>query len=130
MKATSPGSGSKLLLIKLDSSLPADAKRAVEEVKASGIDHIDILIANAGIGPPISSLETVDLGEVTNIFNVNALGPLALCQACHPLLQKPGNAKFVPITSIAGSIGALETNSAHIIPSYGISKAALDWITV
>ncbi|KAI8965387.1 NAD(P)-binding protein [Daldinia sp. FL1419] len=130
LKASPKGGGSKLLLVKIESSAPEDATRAVEEIKAAGIDHIDIVIANAGISPPIVSLETVSLEDVTGAFNINAVGAIALYQACHSLLQKSSDAKFVTISSAAGSISAMEPYKAHVAPAYCISKAALNWITM
>lgn len=102
----------------------------MEEISAEGISYVDILIANAGVSPPVVPLETVDLGEVASAFNVNALGPLALYQACHPLLQKSSNAKFVTVSSAAGSIGAMEIYGAYVAPAYSISKSSLNWITL
>ncbi|KAI1250398.1 hypothetical protein MGN70_007451 [Eutypa lata] len=130
LKASPKGPESKLLLVKVESSSPADAKKAMEEISAEGISYVDILIANAGVSPPVVPLETVDLGEVASAFNVNALGPLALYQACHPLLQKSSNAKFVTVSSAAGSIGAMEIYGAYVAPAYSISKSSLNWITL
>ena len=130
LKALPKGDGSRLLLVKIESSTPTDATNAVKEMEAAGIDHIDILIANAGVSPAIEPIETVDLGVVASTFHVNALGPLALYQACHSLLEKSNNPKFVPISSAAGSIGGMEHGRTFVAPSYCISKAALNWITL
>ncbi|KAI0176929.1 hypothetical protein BJ166DRAFT_10807 [Pestalotiopsis sp. NC0098] len=129
LKATPKGEGSRLLLVKIESASPQDASRAVKEMEAEGIDHVDILIPNAGVSPPVEPIETVDLGVLSNAFNVNAMGPLALYQACFPLLKKSSDAKFVPISSAAGTLGAMGKGRTHVAPSYCISKAALNWIT-
>lgn len=130
LKASSRGDGSKLLLVKIESSSRTDASSAVKEMTDAGIDRVDIVIANAGTSPPIVPLETVDLGVVAGAFGVNALGPLALYQACYALLGKSANAKFITISSAAGSIGGMEAGHAHVAPAYCISKAALNWITL
>jgi NAD(P)-dependent dehydrogenase (short-subunit alcohol dehydrogenase family) len=130
LKASPKGDGSQLLIVKIDSTSRTDAGDAVKEMKASGIDHIDVLIANAGVSPPLEPIETVDLGVLANTFNVNALGPLSLYQACHELLRKSNNAKFMPISSAAGTIGGMEKGHTYVAPSYCISKAALNWITL
>lgn len=130
LQSSPKGEGSELLLVKIESSTPTDAVNAVKEMKAAGIDHIDVLIANAAISPPIEPIETVDLGVVAGTFQVNALGPLALYQACYSLLEKSKNAKFMPISSGAGTIGGMEQRRTFIAPSYCISKAALNWITL
>lgn len=132
LKESSPrGANSELYLVKVDSSSPTDAVYAIAEAKASaGIGHIDMVIANAAASPPVSSLDIVALSEINYIFAVNALGPLSICQACFPLLKKSNNPKFIAITSAAGSLGNLHKNGAHVAPSYSISKAALNWITM
>jgi len=130
LKAFPKRDGSQLLLIKIESSTPTDTINAVKEMEAAGIDHIDILIANAGVSPPIEPIETVDLEVVASTFSVNALGPLALYQACHSLLERSNNPRFVPISSAAGSIGGMEHGRTFVAPSYCISKAALNWITL
>ncbi|RYP10072.1 hypothetical protein DL765_008226 [Monosporascus sp. GIB2] len=130
LKASSLGAGSKLLLVKLESSSLTDAKSAMEQITAAGIDHIDIVIANAGLSPPVAPLETVDLEEVASVLKINALGPLALYQASHSLLEKSKNAKFVSISSAAGSIATMESIGSYVAPAYSISKAALNWITL
>ena len=130
LRSLSPGSQSELLIVKINSASETDARSAVEQVKAAGIDHVDILIANAGVSPAVDPLEQVSFAAVESTLRVNALGPLALYQACHPLLSKSKDAKFVTISSAAGSIGAMEGNGAWVAPSYAISKAALNWITL
>ncbi|KAK7946909.1 aflatoxin biosynthesis ketoreductase nor-1 [Apiospora aurea] len=129
LKSTAEDNNSKLLVVNIESASDTDAKDAVE-MKAAGIDHIDILIANAGVSPPIIPLETESLAAIESAFRVNALGPLALYQGCHPLLMKSGNPKLVAIGSAAASIGAMGSNHAWVAPAYCISKSALDWITV
>ncbi|KAI1380463.1 NAD(P)-binding protein [Hypoxylon crocopeplum] len=130
LEASPKGDGSRLLLVKIESSSLTDASSAVKEMEAAGIDHIDILIPNAGTSPPIESMETVDLGVVSSTFHVNALGPLSLYQACYALLRKSNNAKFMPISSAAGTISGMEQGHTFVAPSYCISKAALNWITL
>lgn len=130
LKASPKGDESQLLFVKIECSTPTDARISVEEMEAAGIDHIDTLISNAGVSPPIEPIETVDLGVVASTFHDNALGPLALYQACHSLLKKSKNPKFMPITSAAGTIGGMERGRTFVAPSYCISKAALNWITL
>lgn len=130
LKEAPKGDGSQLLLVKIESSSLTDARNAVAEMEAFGIDHIDILIANAGVSPPLEPIETVDLEVVASTFQVNSLGPLSLYQACYKLLQKSINAKFISISSAAGSLGGMEHGRTYVAPSYCISKAALNWVTL
>ncbi|KAI1868496.1 uncharacterized protein JN550_006412 [Neoarthrinium moseri] len=130
LKAAPRGDGSSLLIVKIESSSSTDASKAVKEMVAAGIDHIDILIPNAGMSPDIEPIETVDISVLSTTFNVNAMGPLSLYQACRALLKKSKNPKFVPMTSATGSISGMEQGRTFIAPSYCISKAALNWITL
>ncbi|KAK7973830.1 hypothetical protein PG989_015678 [Apiospora arundinis] len=128
--SVSAGPETKLMIVKVESASDNDAKNAVEQMQAAGIDHVDILIANAGVSPPVDPLEKVSFTALESTIRVNALGPLSLYQACHPLLSKSKDAKFVTISSAAGSLSAMEGNGAWVAPSYSISKAALNWITL
>ncbi|KAK6857399.1 NAD(P)-binding protein [Apiospora arundinis] len=110
LKTVAADIGSKFLIVEIESASETDAKDAVQQMRAAGIDHIDILIANAGVSPPIVGLETVDLASIESAVRVNALGPLALYQACHELLMKSSNPKFVSMSSKASSISGM---SAH-----------------
>lgn len=127
---TTIGGGSRLLHITIESSSLTDPKDAVKTLDAAGIQHIDVVIANAGVSPPIASLENVDPEEISCVFKTNALGPLVLFQAFKELLEKSSNPKWVSISSAAGSIGSMEAFGSHIAPAYCISKAALNWITM
>ncbi|TVY83081.1 putative sterigmatocystin biosynthesis ketoreductase [Lachnellula suecica] len=124
------GHGSKLLQVTIESTSFADPKTAIAQLQASGITHLDIVIANAGVSPPVESLDTVDLEEMASTFSINALGPLALFQASKPLLKKSSAPKWVSVSSAAGSIGGMEAFGSHIAPAYCVSKAALNWITL
>jgi norsolorinic acid ketoreductase len=130
LKALPTGNGSRLLLVTIESASYSDPRSAVKEMVAAGIHHVDIVIANAGVSPPVAPLETVGLEEMVATFQVNALGPLALFQVSRDLLKKSNNPKWVSISSAAGSIGSMEAFGAHIAPAYCVSKAALNWITL
>ncbi|KAK9323831.1 NAD(P)-binding protein [Lipomyces orientalis] len=124
--------GSSLLLIKIESTRFTDPAVAIKDLEAAGIDHIDVVIANAGGGGDnaFMPVDVVDVDTVTDVFNVNTLGPLVLFQAVRPLLEKAKTPKWVSVTSAAGSIGNLEVFKAHVVPAYGIAKAGLNWFTV
>ena len=59
---------------------------------------------------------------------INSVGPLVLFQAVWPLLKASPTPKFVPITSMVGSVEVGSLFDIDNIP-YGTSKAALNWIT-
>lgn len=119
LKAFPKGSGSRLVLVKIENAQFADALNAVKQMENQGIDHIDILIPNAGVSPPLTPIEVVDPAVVANAFHVNALGPLALYQACHGLLKKSSNPRFTPISSAAATISGMERYAINA--SYSLS---------
>ncbi|KAK9481820.1 NAD(P)-binding protein [Lipomyces starkeyi] len=124
--------GSRLFLVKIENTSLTDPTDAVKDLQAAGIDSLDIVIANAGcMGTEIvAAIDTVKIEDVTTCFNVNTLGSLVLFQAVRPLLQKSKLARWVAITSAAGSIGSMEAFGTSFVSSYGISKAGLNWVTM
>ncbi|MCJ1239155.1 hypothetical protein MMC14_007148 [Varicellaria rhodocarpa] len=130
LKKLSAATGSKLVLVSIESTSPTHPQKAVEDIKTAGIDHVDIVIANAGISPPVVPLDTVDIQDVVDCFNINAVGPIRLFQAVKPLLEKSSSPKWLSISSAAASIANLEVHNASFVGAYGVSKAAQDWFTV
>ncbi|RYP34328.1 hypothetical protein DL767_004322 [Monosporascus sp. MG133] len=78
----------------------------VAESKASVFQgkRVEAAAANAGTSPPAMSLETVDLGGVAGYVQRQRPRPSGsvLYQACHALLAKSSNVKFVSVSSAAG----------------------------
>ncbi|KAK0732049.1 hypothetical protein B0H67DRAFT_631846 [Lasiosphaeris hirsuta] len=125
--------GTRLLLVNIESSSPTDATNAVKDLRAAGIGHVDVVIANAGGSGSRGAavpLQLVDPKAVAECFGINTLGPLLLFQAIRPLLQKSSKSPtWVAITSAVGSIGNMEAFGSHVAPAYGISKVGLNWVT-
>ncbi|KAI0106223.1 NAD(P)-binding protein [Nemania sp. FL0031] len=122
--------GSKLLLVNIESTSPTDAVSAIQTVKDAGVDHLDLVIANAGGSPlPTTPIESVDAQEMTTVYQVNAVGPLMLFQACRPLLQKAQSPKWISISTGGASITLMGTIRSWDGSSYAAAKAALNWIT-
>lgn len=130
LKSLPAATGSKLLLVSIENTSLTDPKKAVEDIKAAGIDHIDVVIANAGWSPPIVPLDNVDIKDVKEAFDINTVGPILLFQAVKPLLEKAAAPKWVSMSTAAASITNLEVHQAAFVAAYGISKAAQDWFTV
>jgi norsolorinic acid ketoreductase len=126
------GADTKLILVKLDSSIETDAVEAVSQLKSQhGIIAIDVVIANAGIGADGSTVRNTSVANTKKHFAVNVIGPLTLFQATADLLKasKSGNPKFVAVSTLIGSIGFMEnlTSFPTTMSPYGGSKAALNW---
>jgi len=127
----SKASDSKLILVKLDSSVESDPVDAVDQLrKDHGITSLDVVIANAGVGGGTSVAKT-SADTAAEHFFINAVGPLKLFQATSKLLQvsKSGNPRFIAISTAIGSIGAMELTKdlPPTLSPYGASKAALNW---
>jgi norsolorinic acid ketoreductase len=77
----------------------------------------------------VKSALSTPIPTLREAFETNALGPIKLYQALHPLLTSPNppnrKPKFILISSSLGSIGDMEGS----IPSlaYGISKAGANY---
>ncbi|KAH7319740.1 hypothetical protein B0I35DRAFT_408516 [Stachybotrys elegans] len=131
LKAAKTGPESKLVLVHIESTAFGDAAKAVDVMLAAGIDHVDVVIANAGGSSPVQPFDTIDPETMMHDYQVNALAPLVLYQALKPLLQKSSRSpKWISVTSAVGSVGAMPHAKSWALPSYGASKAALNWLTV
>lgn len=99
------GQGSKLFIVKVDSSVESDASEAVKTlVSTHGIDHMDTVIANAGIAAVFPKVSEVKIEDLQKHMTVNVFGVVSLYQAVLPLLKKSRRATWVTIGSSAGGI--------------------------
>ncbi|KAK7522026.1 putative aflatoxin biosynthesis ketoreductase nor-1 [Phyllosticta citriasiana] len=121
------GQGSSLVVVPLDSSDEQGPAKAVQLLLSKGINHIDVVIANAGISDDSSPIATLSGSVIKQHVAVNAYGPLFLFQAVLPLLNQSKNPKFVALGSPIGSIGNMESRPFQM-SAYGISKAVLHYI--
>lgn len=116
------GRNSRLLVVKIDSTVETDALKAVEQLSAQDIDHLDLVIANAGVArsfPKVSELKTAELqAHITP----NVFGVVWLYQATLSLLRKSAQPKWVTMGSSAGQ---LEVRLCTHLPSAGESSEML-----
>ncbi|KFA80352.1 hypothetical protein S40288_08440 [Stachybotrys chartarum IBT 40288] len=123
------GKGSKLIVVKLDAAVDQDAANAVTELQHKhAIDHLDVVIANAGVSYAWPTVADAKLDDVRAHLAPNVLGVIALYQATRLLLQNSSKEPiFAPISSSAGCIA-----NQPPIPNacYGPTKAALNWYIV
>lgn len=96
---------SRLIIVKIDGRIWQDAFTAVEILQNHGIQHLDIVIANAGVAycyPAVAELKEVDFAAH---IETNAYGVVSLYQAVRPLLQKSTREPiFVPMGTTASSL--------------------------
>ncbi|KAI2637737.1 NAD(P)-binding protein [Hypomontagnella submonticulosa] len=123
------GTGSKLIVVKIDATAERDPFNAVTELREKhGIQHLDIVIANAGVSyvwPAVADLKIADLQAH---IETNVYGLVRLYQATRLLLRKASREPmFIPMGSAAGLLAKQPpiTNAA-----YGPSKAAVNWFGI
>ncbi|KAL3446370.1 hypothetical protein BJX65DRAFT_279462 [Aspergillus insuetus] len=124
-----PGKQSSLHIIQLDFST-AIAPEVIREklvAAAPSVDHIDVLVNNAGFSTRMKPAVETTADELRSCFEVNTIAPLLVFQALWPLLQKaPSSPKYISVSSSVGSISRQEPFPGG---AYGPSKAANNWIT-
>lgn len=121
-------SGSQVITVQIDSESEADPQNAVKELQSKhSINHVDIVIANAGIGKHYGPATTTPVVEFKDHFWVNSIAPIILFQAFWPLLERSRTPKFIAITSSLGSISSIGDFPLGVT-AYGGSKAALNYM--
>ena len=112
--------------IQIDVSNPASVTAAFAQIEAIH-GRLDILVNNAGIDYDTDQqAHTADLARVHHAFETNLFGPWATTIAAVPLLTRGINARIVNVSSGAGAISSMSSGT----PGYGISKAALNALTL
>ncbi|KAI1373500.1 NAD(P)-binding protein [Hypoxylon crocopeplum] len=118
--------GTSLSLIKIDATDRNDPSEAVKTLQSKGIDHVDILIANAGIALSWPKVCDVKTDEIQQHVVVNVYGFLWLFQAMRPILKEAKN----PIWVTMGSSSAFLTNMLPIQnAAYAPTKLMGHWYT-
>ncbi len=109
----------------LDVSDSASIARAAAQVRATR-PSLHILINNAGIlrdeGTPVLD---IDEGDFRDTLEVNTLGPWRVVRAFLPFMPRGGR-----IINVSSSGGQMASMGSWIAPSYCISKAALNALTL
>jgi len=129
LKSLSKGPSSDLIIVKIDSLAPSDASSAAKELQDTyGITHIDLVIANSGIGDVYAPAYQTKIEDVQEHFAVNTLGPLRLFQGMRSLLSKSTRTpKFVILSTAIASL-ELTTTFPLQTAAYGASKTAVNFI--
>ncbi|KAL4996870.1 hypothetical protein BDV10DRAFT_170938 [Aspergillus recurvatus] len=122
------GDGSRLIVVPLIVDSPSGAAEAVSEIQTQHhIEHIDIVIANAGICNHYGPVLRMTDSDVLSHFEVNTLGPLRLFRAVALLLQKASTPKFAYISTLLASIHEIE-QLPSMTAAYGMSKVAGNYL--
>lgn len=107
LKGLSRGSGTTLITIQYDASSEQCAADAITNLRMNhGVEHLDIVAANAGISTAWPLVKDVKRADIQEHFKVNVLGVVSLYQATRDLLQRStATPVFVAMGSMAGSLG-------------------------
>jgi NADP-dependent 3-hydroxy acid dehydrogenase YdfG len=105
-------------------ALPCDVTDAVGIQKAADdfrreFDHIDVMIANAGIGGNNAETRALKPDAVKKVIDINLLGAVNSIYAVLPAMLERGSGHLVAISSLAG-IRGLPKSAA-----YSASKAGM-----
>ena len=114
--------GARVYTIQADLSTESGCRGMFAEV-ASFIDHLDVLVNNAGSLLERHGVASLRWELMERIFALNTFAPMLLTRLCAPLLRKGTSPCIINITSIAMRHGA---PTATI---YGAAKGALDAFT-
>ncbi|GJN75449.1 short-chain dehydrogenase [Purpureocillium lilacinum] len=115
--------GTKTTLVRGQVGDYSAARSIVEQaLQGLGVNHIDILINNAGAGGAASLLEiTPELVEAE--FTTNTFGPHYLTQAVVGIGKMPSGGRIINVGSIVSKMGLSDT------AMYAAAKAAQDSLT-
>ncbi|MTI02813.1 SDR family oxidoreductase [Roseibium sp. RKSG952] len=112
--------------LQLDVSDPTSVVAAFSRIEAD-YGRLEILVNNAGVDYDTDQqAHTADLARVHRAFETNLFGPWATTIAAVPLLKQGQNARIVNVSSGAGAFSGMSSGT----PGYGISKAALNALTL
>jgi NAD(P)-dependent dehydrogenase (short-subunit alcohol dehydrogenase family) len=109
--------GGRARFVRADLELPEDVERLAQEV-----DHVDVLVNNAGVFP-FGATHEIDGQQFDSAFAVNVRAPFFLTAAFAPRMAANGGGAIVNVSTMVASFG---------LPGmalYGSSKAALELLT-
>ncbi|KAL8797857.1 MAG: hypothetical protein Q9195_000209 [Heterodermia aff. obscurata] len=114
--------------IKLDATDPASVKAAAARV-SDFFGSIDVLINNAGsINWRTGSIDKMD--DLNRMFHNNVNSAQIVTAAFIPLLEKGTLKKVINMSTSVGSMKMASRFTMMHVPSYKVSKAALNMLTV
>ena len=98
---------------------------ALNTLKNNNIEHIDVLINNAG-QLVNNNFEKITSSELIGAYNTNVFAPYLLIQALLPALKKSTHPHIINISSVGGIQGSVKFAG---LSAYSSSKGALTILT-
>ena len=116
------GLGGNAIYLKCDVSNEENVKNCIEEI-IKKFDHIDYLVANAGIGGSASKPHEVSMDEWNKVISVNQTGIFLLNKYVINEMLKNGKGAVVNTSSMYGLVGSTTSFA------YSASKGAINQMT-
>ena len=114
--------GENVLYLKCDVSNEENVKNCIEEI-IKKFDHIDYLVANAGIGGSSSKPHEVSMDEWNKVISVNQTGIFLLNKYVINEMLKSGKGAVVNTSSMYGLVGSTTSFA------YSASQGAINQMT-
>lgn len=114
--------GENVLYLKCDVSNEENVKNCIEEITKK-FNHIDYLVANAGIGGSASKPHEVSMDEWNKVISVNQTGIFLLNKYVINEMLKKGKGAVVNTSSMYGLVGSTTSFA------YSASKGAINQMT-
>ena len=114
--------GENALYLKCDVSNEENVKNCIEEI-IKKFNHIDYLVANAGIGGSASKPHEVSMDEWNKVISVNQTGIFLLNKYVINEMLKSGKGAVVNTSSMYGLVGSTTSFA------YSASKGAINQMT-
>jgi 3-oxoacyl-[acyl-carrier protein] reductase len=111
-------SGGKAIALTLDVTDADDIRTGIEKTLLT-FGRLDILVNNAGSLAGADSFLSTTPDQWKSSFEVNLMGPMILCQAVIPHMQKAGAGRIINIGS-TGSLGAEPGFGAYTTMKHGL----------
>ena len=116
------GLGGNAIYLKCDVSNEENVKNCIEEI-IKKFNHIDYLVANAGIGGSASKPHEVSMDEWNKVISVNQTGIFLLNKYVINEMLKSGKGAVVNTSSMYGLVGSTTSFA------YSASKGAINQMT-
>lgn len=105
----------------------------IKNTLSKTVNHLDLLINNAGISGNAYKIEDVTSIEMKSLFDIHCIAIIRSTQATLDFLKKSKKPKIVNITSRLGSLSAVasgEFEDRNFSYSYRIAKASQNMLSI
>ncbi|MGY0061903.1 SDR family oxidoreductase [Streptomyces sp. LZ34] len=128
---TLTGEGLDVEFVELDVTSDDSVAAAVKAV-AGRVDHLDVLVNNAGVGGPLLDPADVDVDAVRALYETNVFGQVRVTHAFLPLLRQSEQPRIVMVSSGLASLthagDPARPESGFLSLDYASSKTALNMV--